>query len=219
MYYTDINLGLYFQVNLGAARAFRVLGRATVTNTGPTVINGGSVGTGGTSITGFPPGIVNTPGVLTAGQAGTSQAFTDAQQAFNDIGSFTGTPIVEQLGGQILSPGVYSLEGSALMTGILTLAGNGDPDASWFFQVPSTLTIASAAQVLLTNGGAACNVWWQVGSSATIGTTAQFVGNVLATASVTMNTGATNNGILVGLNGAVALDSNQIFAGICPTAE
>jgi hypothetical protein len=175
------------------------------------------VGTGGTSITGFPPGTINPPGTSITGEAATAQAFTDAQNAFNDIGGFTGASTVQQLGGQTLAPGVYSFDDSALLTGILTLQGNGDPEASWFFQIPSTLTVASAARVVLTNNAAACNVWWQVGSSATIGTSAQFAGNVLATASVTMQTGASNDGILVGLNGAVNLDSNTISAGACST--
>ena len=121
------------------------------------------------------------------------------------------TTIGTELGGSTLVPGVYnSQSGTFGITGTLTLDGQGDPDAVFIFQMQSTLVTASASVVLLTNGARACNVFWQVGSSATIGTSSSFVGTILALTSITLTTGATVDGRVLARNGAVTLDSNTI---------
>ena len=198
-------------IDLGAASTFGVLGASAVTNTGPTVVNGDVGVSPGTSITGFegpPAGLVN--GTLHATDAVASQAQTDLTGAINDAASLTPTTSgLANLSGLSLTPGVYS--GGALSLdsgGLLTLAGTAD--SIWVFQAASTLTIGSAAQILITGGATSCNVFWQIGSSATIGTGADFVGTVMAGAAITANTGATIEGRLLANGTAVTLDTNLI---------
>lgn len=197
-------------VTLGTASSFAVLGGSAVTNTGPTIVNGDLGVSPGTSITGFPPGIVN--GVQHSADAVALQAQTDTTAAYNDLASrapdqdLTGT----DLGGLILSPGVYNFDSSAGLTGSLTLDAGGDSSAIFIFQIGSALTTASGSQVVLTNGAQACNVYWQIGESATLGTNSTFVGNVLALASITMNTGSNVYGRVLARTGAATLDSNTV---------
>jgi hypothetical protein len=197
-------------VSLGTAANFGVLGGSAVTNTGPTVVNG-SVGVWpGTSITGFPPGsIVPGTGTLHSGDTVAQQGQSDLTIAYNDAATrVCGTPIAGGLlGGLTLTPGVYCM-GAGNLTGTLTLNGPG----VYIFQMASSLTTATGSQVALINGAQACGVWWQVTSSATIGTTTALSGNVLALTSITVNTGASINGRTLARNGAVTLDSGSINA-------
>ncbi|KUJ21891.1 uncharacterized protein LY89DRAFT_558216, partial [Mollisia scopiformis] len=190
------------QINLGSASSFAVLSLSTITNTGPSTING-NIGTGGTSITGFPPGIVNGNTYIYT-QATTP--LNDATAAYNTMNSYTGVDLTNQdLGGQLLEPGTYSFTSSAQLTGILTLSGTSNSNTSWYFKIGTALTTAAGSSVLLEGTAQACNVYWQVGSSATLGAATQFVGTVLAEASITMVTGASCEGGLFALGGAVTL--------------
>jgi outer membrane autotransporter protein len=198
---------------LGTAEDFAVLGGSTVTNTGPSIISG-SVGVyPGTAITGFPPGIVLAPGTFHSADAVAQQAQADVVTAYTTLQGLapdfdlTG----QDLGGLTLSPAVYSFTSSAQLTGVLTLNGLGDPNAEFVFQIGSTLTTASNSSVLLINGANGDNVYWAVGSSATLGTNTSFVGNILALESITLNTGASIVcGRALAQNGAVTLDDNTI---------
>ncbi len=206
---------------------YGVLGGATVTNTGPTVVEGLNVGVSpGTAITGFPPGIVTPPGTLHAADAHAGQAKIELTTAYNQAAGQALTDAVyndapHEFGGQTLTPGLYRANSSAQITGTLTLDAQGDPNAVWVFQIGSTLTTAADnSTVSLVNGASPCNVFWQVGSSATLGTSTSFVGTILANTSISATTGATINGRLLADaggtgNGAVTLDTNRIFLGPC----
>lgn len=202
---------------LGTAQRFAVLGGSTVTNTGPSVINGDLGVWPGDAITGFPPGIVN--GTIHAGNAVAQQAQSDVTTAYNML---AGLPMTRDLsgmdlGGMVLTPGVYFFSSSAMLTSTLTLDAMGDPNALFVFQMGSTLTTASGASVLTINNASGCSVYWQVGSSATLGTETDFVGNILALTSITLNTDATIlDGRALARNGAVTLDANIITAGCIP---
>jgi type VI secretion system secreted protein VgrG len=201
---------------LGLAENFAVLAGSTVTNTGPTVINGGSVGVSpGSAVTGFPPGIVSPPYTIHAADAAAQMAQNDLTTAYNILAGFSPTQNLtgQDLGGLTLVPGVYIFSSSAQLTGTLTLNAQGNPNAQFFFQIGSTLTTASDSSIVTINGGSmpGCNVFWQVGSSATLGTGTAFEGNILALTSITLNTDATiMNGSALARNGAVTLDSNTI---------
>lgn len=196
---------------LGQAGTFAVLGGSAVTNTGPTSVVGDLGISPGSSITGFPPGSVS-GGVIHANDAVALGAQNDSAVAYvNLAGQPSDVNLTGQdLGGLTLTSGVYTFNSSAQLTGTLTLDAQGDPAAVFVFQIGSTLTTASASQVVVINGGANCNVFWQVGSSATLGTATAFVGNILALTSITLNTGATTSGRLLARNGAVTLDSNNV---------
>ncbi len=196
---------------LGQAGTFAVLGGSAVTNTGPTSVVGDLGISPGSSITGFPPGSVS-GGVIHANDAVALGAQNDVAVAYvNLAGQPSNVNLTGQdLGGLTLTSGVYTFNSSAQLTGTLTLDAQGDPAAVFVFQIGSTLTTASASQVVVINGGANCNVFWQVGSSATLGTATSFVGNILALTSITLTTGATSSGRLLARNGAVTLDSNNV---------
>jgi type VI secretion system secreted protein VgrG len=203
---------------LGTAQNFAVLGGSTVTNTGPTVIYGDLGVWPGTAIVGFPPGIVN--GTIHANDAVAQQAQSDVTTAYNALAGMaitqdlTGT----DLGGLTLLPGVYFFSSSAFLTGTLTLNAMGDPNALFIFQIGSTLVSASNSTVRTINSADACDVYWQVGSSATLGTDSAFQGNILALTSITLNTRASLiEGRALARNGAVTMDSNTISAGCIPT--
>jgi hypothetical protein len=209
-------LSTYADISLGTAGNFAVLGGASVTNTGTSVIDGGDVGVSpGTSITGFPPGTIVPPFTIHNGDATAAQAQLDLTSAYNAAAGLAVTQDLsgQDLGGLTLTPGVYHFSSSAQLTGTLTLNDLGDPNAQFVFQIGSTLTTASNAIVTTINGGPmpGCTVFWQVGSSATLGTTTSFEGHILALASITLNTGATIlDGSALAQNGSVTLDTNTI---------
>ena len=210
------------QTYLGTAQAFAVLGGSTVTNTGPTVMNGNLGVWPGSAITGFPPGVVVAPGTIHAGDAVAQTAQGDTTTAYNALaGMACGTNLSGQdLGGLTLTPGVYCFNTSAQLTGVLTLNGLGNSQSVFVFQIGSTLTTATGSSVNVINGTQDCNINWQIGSSATIGVNTAFRGNILALASITMNTTASLLGRALARNGAVTLDSNPISVPVCllPTA-
>jgi hypothetical protein len=195
---------------LGAAGSFAVLGASTVTNTGPSVVNGDLGVSPGTAITGFPPGVVN--GTTHAADAAALAAQNAVTAAYVGLaGQACNTNLTGQdLGGLTLTPGVYCFSSSAQLTGTVTLNGLGNAGAVWVFQIGTTLTTASGSRVAFINGGQPCGTFWQIGSSATLGTNTTFSGNILALASITLNTGAANSGALFARTGAVTLDSNPI---------
>jgi uncharacterized repeat protein (TIGR01451 family) len=201
---------------LGTEQSFAVLGGSTVTNTGSSVVTGNLGVSPGSAVTGFPPGIV-TGGTTHAADAVALQAQNDTTTAYNNLASQTCTSDLtgQDLGGKTLVAGVYCFSSSAQLTGALTLDAGGDSNAVWVFKTGSTLVTASGSSVLLTNGGQSCNVFWQVGSSATLGTTTSFVGSILALTSITLNTGANVSGRVLARNGAVTLDSNSVAAAVC----
>jgi hypothetical protein len=162
-------------------------------------------------VTGFPPGTV--VGAQHKADAVALKAKTDLVTGYNDAAGQT--PFVDKtgqdLGGQTLTPGIYRFSSSAQLTGTLTLNGQGSSNAVFIFQIGSTLTTASASKVVLINGASPCSVWWQIGSSATLGTGTQFQGSLLALTSITLTTGANIlPGRALARNGAVTLDTNRI---------
>lgn len=194
------------QPRMGTAANFAVLAGSTVTNTGPTVINGGLGLSPGSAVTGFPPGVATSQHKT---DAVARQAKTDLVTAYNDLASWGATRSMTglDLGGKTLTPGVYTFSSSAQLTGTLTLKGNG----IFIFQMGSTLTTASNSRVLVTGGAQGCGVFWKVGSSATLGSGTRLVGTVVAMTSITMVTGASLlPGRALARNGAVTLDSNLI---------
>lgn len=205
-------------VQLGTAASYSVLAGSTVTNTGNSVLDS-SVGLWpGTSITGFPPGLVTAPGTIDATSAAAQQAQSDLTGAYNDAaGRSIDATTAADLTNLVLLGGVYAApsKGAMSLSGPLVLDGAGDPNSVWIFQTDSTLITASASTVTLINGAQACNVFWQVGSSATLGTNSVFVGNVLALTSITVTTGATVQGRALARNDAVTLDNNRFTQPGC----
>jgi serine protease AprX len=202
---------------LGMADSFAVLAGSTVTNTGPSTINGNLGLSPGTAITGFGPGTVN--GTTQAANAVALKAQSDLTAAYDDAAGRTpAAPAPADLGGLTFTPGVYRNASSIGLTGALTLDAQGDPNAVFVFQAGSTLITASASQVKLVNGAQACNVFWQVGSSATLGTTTALAGNILALTSISMNDGVKLNGRALARNGAVTLINDTITAAHCAPA-
>lgn len=196
--------------SLGTASGFAVLAGSTVTSTGATVVSGDLGVSPGTAVTGFLPGVV--VGTIHAGDAVAAQAASDATVAYNNLaGQACNTNLSGQdLGGLTLTPGVYCFSSSAQLTGTLTLDGQGDPNAVFVFQIGSTLTTASGSSVALLNGANACTTFFQVGSSATLGSGTAFAGNILALASITLTSGASLSGRALALTGAVSLASNRV---------
>lgn len=203
-------------VGLGSASSFAVLAGTTVTNTGASTIAGDLGLSPGSAVVGFPPGTV-TGGVIHAADAPAGLAKVDLAAAYDDAASRATSEVISaDLAGRTLIGGVYT--GSTLgLTGSLTLDAQGDPSTVFVFQSASTLIATSGSSVALVNGANPCNVFWQVGSSATIGTGAQFSGTVLALTSISAQTGAVITGRLLARNGAVTLDTNTITRPDCAT--
>ena len=202
---------------LGTAQSFAVLGYSTVTNTGSSVITGDLGVSPGTAVTGFPPGIVD-GGSIHAADALAQQARADATAAFGALAGQTCNityVVPTDLGGMTLVPGVYCFASSAALTGTLTLDAGNKPDAAFIFHVGSKLVTASGASVALINGAQRCEVFWQVGSSATLGTGTDFIGTVIALTSITLDTDAKLSGRALARNGAVTLDSNTVSVTSC----
>jgi len=222
-------------VGLGKADSFGVLAGQAVSNSGSSTVNGDLGVSPGTAVTGFPPGRVN--GRIHAGDALAGQAQSDLRAAYNDAAGrapFVSEP--GELGGLTLIPGVYraasppillarprALSGSPAstgsfdLTGVLTLDAQGDPNAVFVFQAGFTLTTAAGSQVRLLNGAQSCNVFWQIGSSATLGTSSLFAGNILAFTSISVNDGVIVNGRTLAQNGAVTLSNDNVSAAHCAT--
>lgn len=194
-------------ISLGTASTFGVLGASAVTSTGPSIVNGDVGVSPLTSITGFPPGTII--GIIHSNDVAANLAQADAQQAYNDLGGLAVTTNLTglDLGGRTLTTGVYNFDSAAALTGNLTLSGPG----SFVFLIGTTLTTGAASMVSL-SGADASNVFFRVGSSATLGSSSTFVGTIIANTSVTATTGANLQGRLIALNGAVTLDSNNIIA-------
>jgi hypothetical protein len=198
-------------VALGAAGNFAVLAGSTVTNTGATSVTGDLGVSPGTAVTGFPPGTI--VGTRHAGDSAAAQAIADLTTAYDDAAARTlcAVAVAGNLGGQTLAPGLYKSTSSlAISSGDLTLDAQGDANAIFIFQMASTLTTTAGRQVILSGGAKSTHVFWQVGTSATLGTTSAFQGTILADQSITLDTGATLNGRALARIAAVALDSNTI---------
>jgi hypothetical protein len=205
-------------IGLGTADTFAVLAGQGVTNTGPTTVNGDLGTWPNPAVTGAG---LTVNGTIHAADAVAQQAQADTTIAYNDAAGRTPvTSVATELGGQTLTAGVYnSSAGTFEITGTLTLDAQGDPNAVFVFQAPSTLITASNSNVNLINGATACNVFWQVGSSATLGTNSTFRGTILALASITVTTGVTIDGRTLARNGAVTLDTDTITRATCTTPE
>ena len=211
LFWSVFSLGLNAQVTLGpTVTTFGVLAGSTVTNTGATLVDGNVGVYAGTAITGFPPGQVSSGFALHGGDATALNAQNDLTTSYTTAQGLT-CPGANNLTGidlgtLTLAPGVYCFSTSAQLTGTLTLSGTGQ----YVFQIGSTLTTASGSAVVFINGALASNLYWQVGSSATLGTGTAFGGNILAQASITLNTGASLNGRALARIGAVTLAGNGI---------
>ncbi|HZW50078.1 MAG TPA: ice-binding family protein [Bacillota bacterium] len=208
------------KVELGTTSSFAILAGSAITNTGTTTISGDAGGDIGL----FPGSAydgrteVTTTGAEHVTDGVASKAQDDLTTAYNQAANTTSTEtIAADLGGRTLVSGVYTSQSSIGITGTLTLDGQGDPEAVFIFQAGSTLTTASGSEVKLINGARYCRVFWQVGSSATLGTNSKFVGHIFAMASITATTGVEVQGQLLARTGAVTLDTNTILNGICAT--
>jgi Ice-binding-like len=210
------------QVDLGTAGAFVALGGSTVTNTGPSVLNGDLGVAPGTALVGFGlPAVVN--GATHANDGVAQQAQLDLTTAYNvaagqpvaPANDLTGT----NLGNRTLTAGAYRFTSSAQLTGALTLDAQGDPNAQFVFEIASTLITAPASSVVLINGASPCNVYWQVGSSATLDSTTVFQGNLMALADISLNNAATVTGRLLAQTGQISLINNVLNLGGCPTGS
>jgi hypothetical protein len=198
-----------------AACGFGILAGTTITNTGATIIDGDLGLSPGSSVTGFPPGIVLGEQHVTDVEAANAQLALTA--AYLDLeGRGGSTSVAGDLGGQTLTPGVYKSTSSlAVTTANLTLDAQGNADAVFIFQIASTLLVSAGMQIILAGGAQAKNVLWQVGASATLETTSVFKGSILALTSISVQTGASVEGRLLARNGAVTLDTNSVVVPAC----
>ena len=206
--------------NLLTTGNFAILAGSGIMNTGSTTVTG-DVGSYATlTQTGFGPGAnsVTITGTNHFGDGTTQTAKTDLVTAYNALANQTPDHTISaDLGGQTLTPGVYNSGSTIGITGTTTLDGGGDPDAVFVFQAGSAITTASGSHVVLTGGTQACNVFWQIGSDATLGTGSTFRGTLIALSSITVTTGVTVDGRVLARNGAVTLDTNSIIVPACTT--
>lgn len=204
-------------VSLGTADSFVVLAGSGITNTGPTTLNGDMGTYPTTTITGT--SLITINGTNHAGDGVTQSAKTDLVTAYNSAaGQTPETTVSGDLGGRTFVSGVYTSTSSIGLTGALTLDAANDTTAVFIFKAGSTLTTASGSTVNLINGAQSCNVFWQVGSSATLGTGSTFRGNIIALTSITLTTGVTVNGRVLARNGAVTMDTNTVTKPVCVAA-
>jgi hypothetical protein len=205
---------------LGAAESFAVLGGTAITATGPAVISGNVGVSPGSAVTGFPPAIVQNGQIYTGVGSLAGPAQNSALSAYNNLrgqacpssNNLSGRVLGQTPGFMILPPGVYCFDTSAQLNATLTLNDGGNPDAIFIFQIGTTLTTASSSQVVMSSGGRGKNVYWQVGTSATIGTSTIFRGHIIASTSVTLTTSASTTGRVFALNGAATIDSTAVDA-------
>ena len=205
-------------LSLGSAQNFSVLASSTVTSTGFTLVNGNLGVSPGSAVTGFGPGTVLAPSAIYTANAVAQRAQHDVNTTYNVLAGLVPTQQLtgRNLGGLTLLPGVYHFNTSAALTGALVLDAQGDPNALFVFQMGSTLTTAIGSSVTVINCGNNSNVFWQVGSSATLGKKTAFVGNILAYSSVTITTGVSLSGRALAENGAVTMDTNGVSIGGFP---
>ena len=212
------NAAIVPTVPLGTSADFSVLGRETVTNTGDTVLDG-SVGVwAGTAIVGFPPGIVQAPGTIEAATPVAQDAQADSTAAYlNAEGRPINATLTNDLSGLTLVGGVFEgpSQGPLSLTGTLTLDGEGDPNSVFIFQKDSTLITGSGSVASLINGAQECNVFWQVGSSATLGTGSTFVGNILALTTISLDANVTVHGRALAQTGEVTLIDDTFTQPLC----
>jgi hypothetical protein len=211
--WSSLSFSAWAQVTLGpTVSTFAVLGGSTVTNTGATLIGGNLGLSPGSSITGFPPGLVN--GTIHTTDAFAAQAQGELTTAFNTAMGLAcpGGNVLTgvDLGGLTLTPGVYCFSSSAQLTGTLTLNALGNPSAEFIFQIGTALTTATSSAVVLINQAQPSSVFWELGTSATFGTTTSFVGNVMALASISFNNGVSLQGRALARNGAVTLIGDTV---------
>jgi len=206
-------------VGLGTAGSFAVLaGTPAITNTGATTVTGDVGIHPAAAVTGFPPGIVN--GTIHAADAVALQAKSDLVNAYVDAAGRPATATHATLGGLTLPGGTYNSGGATLgLTGTLTLDGQSVPSSVWIFQATSDLVTASASSVSFINGAQPCNVFWQVTSSATLGSGSIFAGTILALTDITMASGVTLSGRALARNGAVTLIDDTIATSSCAAAQ
>jgi hypothetical protein len=202
-------------IKIGGTRSFAIMAGSTITNTGSTVVYGDIGLFPGTSFTGSADIVHDGEVYLTDTDA--SQAKDALTEAYNDVAGRTPVTIIAtELGGQTLLPGVYASEsGTFEITGTMTLDAQGDPDAIFIFQMASTLVTAANSKVNLINKATSCEVYWQVGSSATLGTDSRFAGRIYASESITLNNKAEVLGQVLAMTGAVTLDDNVVSSQLC----
>ena len=213
--FTTAALACQASVPLNSAASFEVLAGSTVTNTGPTVITGGDLGLSpGSAVTGFPPGVLTLPAVMHVTDPIAAQAELDLTTAYNYAAGVQGAAVLPgDMSGLTFTPGVYKTSSTVqLSTGNVTLDAQGNANAVFIFQIGSTLTTIGSTHVILAGSAQAKNVFWQVGSSATLGTNSSFEGTILALQSITLDTGASLVGRALARNGAVSMDTNAVNA-------
>jgi hypothetical protein len=213
--FTTATLTCQAPVPLGTAANFEILAASTVTNTGPTIISGGNLGLSpGSSVTGFPPGTLTPPAVMDITDPTAAQAQLDLTTAYNYAAGLTGgAALPGDMSNLTFLPGLYTNSGAVMLSaGSVTLDAQGNANAVFIFQVGSSLTTIGTTQVVLAGGAQAQNIFWQVGSSATLGTYSAFQGTILSLESITLDTGATVTGRALAINAAVTLDSNTVAA-------
>ena len=218
---TTANAAIVPTVPLATSAQYAVLAGSTVTNTGASTLNGSLGLSPGTSVTGFPPGLVVPPGTKNITNAAAAQAQSDLTAAYiNAAGRPLNATTTANLANKHLQAGVYAgpSKGALSLTGPLVLDGAGNANSVFIFQTNSTLITASGSTVTLINGAQECNVFWQVGSSATLGSGSVFVGNILALTSISVNNSVTVHGRALARNGAVTLIDDTFTKPTCATS-